>query len=334
MFMILLLHANYVTFGLPAISSNSNHFILPIARILLEQLCVVAVNVYVLISGWFGIRASIKGFVNLLLPVFFYTVLLYIPFLLTSYETITIKDFILDVVVVGRPYWFVVSYLLLYILSPILNMYADRTNKNTYRVFLIIFFIFDFLYGWGNGKEQFACGYSCISFVGIYLLARYLKLYPCKISRVKGLFCLCLYVLTSLLTTIWIVVYSQIKDKCVLGDYICYNCPFVMFASLFLFFYFQKMNFKSSKINWLSASAFSVYLIHCHPIVFDFFCNSTKWLFDRFDGLLGIVVLFLWLCSVFFLCIFIDKLMKCFFLDTAINRIVGCVRKIYYFFIN
>ena len=40
-------------------------------RILVEHWAIIGVNVFVLISGWFGIRTSLKGACKLLFQVFF-----------------------------------------------------------------------------------------------------------------------------------------------------------------------------------------------------------------------------------------------------------------------
>lgn len=60
MFLVLVVHADYVALGVPEDVMNAN----TICRVAIEALGLVCVNCFVLISGWFGIRASIKGFCN------------------------------------------------------------------------------------------------------------------------------------------------------------------------------------------------------------------------------------------------------------------------------
>lgn len=62
MMMVLGLHANFMGIGVPSpdkILSGPE-----ILQVLMQSLCIVAVNVFVMISGWFGIRPSVKGFCN------------------------------------------------------------------------------------------------------------------------------------------------------------------------------------------------------------------------------------------------------------------------------
>jgi surface polysaccharide O-acyltransferase-like enzyme len=74
--------------------------------------------------------------------------------------------------------WFIKAYIGLLILSPILNTFIENTTEKQLRWTIIYFYIFQTLYGWFPGGAQFfEYGYSTMSFIGLYLLARYLRLY-------------------------------------------------------------------------------------------------------------------------------------------------------------
>ena len=74
--------------------------------------------------------------------------------------------------------WFIKAYMGLYILSPILNAFVNNTEKKTFKNVLISFFVFQTIYSWiSDGAVFFENGYSTISFIGLYLLARYTKIY-------------------------------------------------------------------------------------------------------------------------------------------------------------
>ena len=42
-----------------------------ISKLAVNQLCLICVNVFVMVSGWFGIKSSLKGVAKLLFQVFF-----------------------------------------------------------------------------------------------------------------------------------------------------------------------------------------------------------------------------------------------------------------------
>ena len=60
MFMILLLHANFVALSYPSIDEIEISPITQSLRLILESLCIVSVSIFIYISGWFKIKPSIK----------------------------------------------------------------------------------------------------------------------------------------------------------------------------------------------------------------------------------------------------------------------------------
>lgn len=62
MIMVLGLHANFTALKSP--SADTILSIDGILRTYLEAICFVAVNTFVMISGWFGIKPTLKGFFN------------------------------------------------------------------------------------------------------------------------------------------------------------------------------------------------------------------------------------------------------------------------------
>lgn len=73
--------------------------------------------------------------------------------------------------------WFIKAYIVLYILSPILNAYIEKVGEKELRNTIIYFFIFQTIYGCLYSTYFFSGGYSPLSFIGLYLLARYTKIY-------------------------------------------------------------------------------------------------------------------------------------------------------------
>ena len=80
--------------------------------------------------------------------------------------------------------WFIKAYILLYILAPVLNAFIEKVSQKDFRNALIAFFTFEFIYGWifSGSTQHIQRGYSTISFIGLYLLSRYVRLYQPRIS--------------------------------------------------------------------------------------------------------------------------------------------------------
>lgn len=307
MFMVLLLHANYISFGSPSAEDVHNHLFSSFGRILAEQLCIVAVNVYVLISGWFGIKPKTSSFIGLLTQIFTYSFIILLGWIIYEKPKLHFYD-LAEVLVIGKQYWFVVSYLLLYLISPILNSFATTTPKETYKKVLIAYFSFEFVYGWFAGDGGFSGGYSTLSFIGLYLLARYLRFYGEEVLNRKKRFYLCIYLFTSLAVAGWTVFQLYTFGVVFFFSYIDYNCPFVILASVMLFLAFLKLKFRNSIINYFSTSALSVYLIHVNPHLWGTYQSTVRKLYYTFEGVGGILYVLLMLLSFFFICLVVDKI--------------------------
>lgn len=87
-----------------------------------------------------------------------------------------------------------------------------------------------------------------------------------------------------------------------------YANPIVIFASLSLFAGFQKLLFKNNQINNIASSAFDVYLLHACPFVlFPYYKPTIQTFYERYDGITFFGVMLVFLLSIFFFAILIDK---------------------------
>ena len=93
MILVLFLHSNYFSLGGVELYNIQTLIHPSYIRALAEQLCIICVNLYVFISGWFGIKPSIKGVLSLLFQVLFFHILISIIVLCIG-ATFSIKEFI------------------------------------------------------------------------------------------------------------------------------------------------------------------------------------------------------------------------------------------------
>lgn len=300
MLLVLLVHANYYSLGRLEYADILSDSISAFIKAFAEQLCIICVNVFILISGWFGIRPSIKGGLSLLFQVFFYHVLIVLLFLCLG-ETISLKQ-VIEGFYFGNPYWFVVSYLVLYALSPILNAFIKTSTPRIYASTLIAFFLLEFIYGWICNIAGFNYGYSTISFIGLYLLAQFVRIHSHKLLSLNIYKNFSLYIIFTILP-IGIFFFSG----CQLGI-LRYSSPFVILSSLFFFLAFNQMKISSKVINYLACSSLSIYLIHVHPLIIPHFVNLLKHTYETKGGCL--YILFVLVSAVLFglFCMLLDKL--------------------------
>lgn len=139
MLLVLLVHCNFFSLGHPTQEEAVNILIPTFTRCVFESLCICCVNVFVLISGWFGINPSIKSLGNFLFQCVFFIVGIYVVMLIMGKEALSIYG--IARCLLFDKNWFIISYLLLYILSPVLNAFIKEASSRIYMVVLVTFFI-------------------------------------------------------------------------------------------------------------------------------------------------------------------------------------------------
>ncbi len=304
MLMIVLLHMNYFSLGQPSQEDILSAPCTSFWRILAEQLCIIGANVFIMISGWFGIKPTIKSICSLLFQVLFWaltivfvgqSLLFDIPIKLTA------KTFWF-----GSTYWFIVSYIGLFILSPVLNSFIETASVKQYSAVLISFFTIEFVYGWIVDSPSFNEGYSIISFIGLYLLARFIRLHATRLKSVRPATCLLLYLSASIVPAV--LSYISIRNGWREFNPIFYTSPFVLTASVFFFLIFTKYDYYSSTINWMGASTLAVYLAHQHPIIIPDFRRLMVYLSDSYSTISYTLIALILAIALLLVCVILDQI--------------------------
>lgn len=177
MILVLLVHVNYLSLGPVSKSEIDATPWTGFVRIFCEQLCIVCVDLFVLLSGWFGIRPTFKKLSALLFQVLFVGLLSSAICKLAGFAVPAFE--IQNLIWFGQHYWFVVAYLILFAISPVLNSFCESASRREFATVVVSFFLMEWAFGWYKGGDagHFYLGYSAISFAGLYLLAQYLRRY-------------------------------------------------------------------------------------------------------------------------------------------------------------
>lgn len=249
----------------------------------IEAFALVAVNVYVLISGYFlaDSKFKIMRIIKLWFQVFFYSagiwlVLLIIGKLSADYTgTYWLSMFFLPVT--SQHYWFASIYIFLCFLAPFLGVAARKMSKKQLKTCIIVLLIL-FSRVWKIFLPLTSPiddkGYGIIWFVCLFMIAAYIRLHiPTNGQWKKPLL---IYIISSIglfVSLPCIGMLSQITGK--LPDYYNvfyeYNAPFTLVGAVALFMAFRNIrieNIKISKvINRLASLTFGVYLLHEHVLL-------------------------------------------------------------------
>lgn len=269
MFLVLVSHASYTSLNAPTMFDISISLDSAFLRGMSESLSKVCVNAFILVSGWYGIKARWNRFLEFIFQVLFISISIY-AFMrsLGLTPAMNINKCLELLLIKHRGYWFVKAYIILYLFAPVLNAFVDHVSKNQLRNFLITFFVVQLVYGFYRYGGWYAGGYSPLSFMGLYVLARYMRLYPSKYTQFNKYTDISLYLVISAFTTICSLSITYMFDK---GGTVLflYSSPLVILSSVFFFLFFTKLSFYNRIVNWVAASCFAVYLVHNSPYIFQ-----------------------------------------------------------------
>lgn len=131
MFGVVLLHLNFGTFGIPDKFELLTMPTAVIQRIILEGLVISTTNVFVLISGYFGIRFKVRSMLKLLFQCAFFLFGIWGLMMLLGKESLGMANLARCLMFTNESVWFVKAYLGMYILAPVLNCFVDNCAKNS-----------------------------------------------------------------------------------------------------------------------------------------------------------------------------------------------------------
>ena len=172
---------------------------------------------------------------------------------------------------------------------------------------------------------KLAGGYSFVWLAILYLVGAWLR--KCDIPRkLRNSF----FLTGSAICIVFSWIAHEFSPFPVFGAFVNYTSFTIAFVAVSLVCVFSKLhiNNKSSEvIAFFAPAAFGVYLIHVHPIVWEYFMsNAFVWIADFSTWLLPILVLGSGLC-ILLICLFIEKIRLLLFKFLKINKFTGFVEK-------
>ena len=321
MFLVLAVHTNDAALGelmrddLTANVQNGSF------RLLYEALAIVCVDVFVLISGWFGIRPSVHGMAKFVFHCCYFYILLAVIPLVTG--TMTIRE-LGSVLREGNTYWFVCSYIGLYLLSPVINTFFEHATSRQALCVTACYWIFLLYYGWLICERQFHSGYSTISFVGLYLLARYVRIYGTRLTVLSAKWYMIIYILCAAVCAGigFISLWLNIVPTSVMPRMWSYLSPIVVIESMALLLFFSKFSFSSRLVNTLAAGSFGVFLLHLHPVVYPYYITYAARIWEQYSGNLWVysAVIMGYVTAVYLIGWALDMVYQCLFMGLSRKR--------------
>lgn len=280
MLMIVCMH--YLSKGGALVTPTSELGGTSLAAWFIESFLIVAVNAYVLVSGYFGIDADritnpLQTTLRLYVQVWFYSMVIGAVSVLTGLTPFDKYDFLAYILPFSTEhYWFATAFLLLTVFMPFLNEGIKRLEKKQLqRIMMILCLVLSVVktilpidYPWDNK------GYDAVWLIFMYMTGAYIKKYGLKLisSRARAII---VYILSAFIIFASFFILHSLYEAtgrfgAIINAWYSYNSLFCYVASIGFFMAFNPKFNKGGPRNCpiflrkISGATFGVYLIHEH----------------------------------------------------------------------
>ncbi len=243
----------------------------------LESCFIIAVDVFMIISGYFLITSNKRNLwkpIELIFQLLFFSALRYI---VNSYMTGNIEaSGILRSIVPNN--FFIMLYITVILLSPYINILINNLNDQNRRRFMLTLFIAFSIYSTAIdliaeltkhrfvglssiGLDGSQYGYTIVNFVLCYIIGAYIYLYKDRTFKIKTHKLLFFFIVNIGILTVWSVLNDYtgfFSTKSALE----YCNPIIILNAIIVFLLFNKINLKSKAINELATASLTVFLCH------------------------------------------------------------------------
>ena len=228
----------------------------------------MGVTIFILISGYFGIKMRLSKLFKLWSIVLFYSLLifLYNTFINQPIENFALnKELIKDAYraltpITSNTWWFITSYTILFMLSPLLNKAVKSMSKFQMQYLLVILLIFfsispTFLMHSLSNTPNGKCTENMIL---AYLIGRYIAIYGFP-SSIKNKY---IVILASCFCLIFSINYFVFDPLFMAKD----HNLFIILGAVCVFTMFSNINITNTNISksiaWLATFAFPIYILN------------------------------------------------------------------------
>ena len=165
-----------------------------------------------------------------------------------------------------------------------------------------------------SASSELQRGYSVLAFIGLYLLARYVRLHGGRWCELAPRYDLLIFLGSTALSALLALVLFWGMGRPLVGDdplvdrLVSYTSPLCIVASLSLLLFFSKMKLGHIRwVNWLAASSFSVYLLHEEYLTRNRYLALADYAGQHYAVLVGILLLVAFVPGLYFATTLVDQ---------------------------
>lgn len=269
----------------------------------------IGVVLFVLISGYFGIKTSPKGLLKIVSYMFLYC--LAIPLFAQILFGIGNFNFsVSSLMLISRTeLWYMRTYTFLFLLAPLINAFLNKANRfNRICILLILGFIAVYVgsLGYDSSLKE---GKNIANFMFLYIIGYSLNKEQMIINTIKTHTIFSIYFFINLAVVLLYILIPILRPK--LWTLFFYYCsPGLILNSILVLILFSRLKFSSLKFNYWASSALAIYLIHCSSMFSNYittpYCNYLK----QVTSSHGLTIAGIFLLGIFtcIFCLIVDKI--------------------------
>ncbi len=245
---------------------------------LVEAFCIVAANCYVLISGYFFVEAEwkLKKLIKLATQVLFYAILIPVICMFVGIGNVadwSVYEWIFAILPLQMEhYWFATSYVLLFMLVPVLAPGVKQLTKKQLQITIgVLLFYYCAIKSISPillSTDRY--GYDLGWFICLFLIAAYIRLYGICFFENKGrsilVYIICSLGIFGISSLAGLICRKTGALKYYMDMPYCYNYFLTLIGAVALFMVFKQWTPKEGVIISLLCNiapyTFGIYLLH------------------------------------------------------------------------
>ena len=224
----------------------------------------IGVPLFVMTSGYFGIRFSFKSLLGGVISKL-YVLAVPIAIYISIKSNSGLHGIINSFMVLGQHnFWFINTYLCLYLVAPAITTWFDTATARQRWVLIAGLTFFSVYIGDIHFSDPaLTDGKNLLNFIYLYLIGRLLHIYQGRLTSISNWCILFAYVSLIIIS---VILYVNIHDPYFRmrwwSVFYPYNSPFLIFESCLVFILFGRIKIQSNVINWFAGSVFAMYIVH------------------------------------------------------------------------
>jgi len=282
---------SFVTHG--SVMGGGNYLIVNILR----EISVSAVDIFILISGfflWNNNKRTLGKIINLVVLMAIINVSSYLLQIIIGKNSFEFDVFFRYLC---TPNYFVTLYVVLFIISPYINILLQKMTYKGWLYFVIIIFLVFSVFNTAAdiinemttinikgispiGREGSQHGYNIVNFCVLYCLGAFLSAQREKVLKIKTWIAVLIVAVSVAVLYVWSLIGINIQNYS--NSAHNYHNPFIIVMAMCLFVCFDRMEFKSGFINHMAKAAFTTFLLHQHFFQFlpiDYIVQQSPFFF-------------------------------------------------------